>query len=53
MDRYNAERLKKMEKSFTDKNKLFSMLEDGLKNFFDPEFRKIAETKFKTMLTKK
>lgn len=45
MDRYNAERLKKMEKTFTDKNVMFLMLEKGLKTFFYPEFRKIAENK--------
>lgn len=47
MDRYNAERLKNMEKTFPDKDKLFSMLEKGLESFFYPEFREIAEDKFK------
>ncbi|MFA6446152.1 MAG: HD domain-containing protein, partial [Candidatus Paceibacterota bacterium] len=34
MDRYNAERLKKMIKLLPDKSKMLSMLEEGLKGFF-------------------
>jgi hypothetical protein len=49
MDRYNAERLKKMIKLLPDKSKMLSMLEEGLKGFFYPEFRKIAEDKFKNL----
>jgi len=49
MDRYNAERLKKMSKSFTDKHLMFSILDNGLKTFFYPEFRKIAESKMEAL----
>jgi hypothetical protein len=47
MDRYNAERLKKMEKVLSDKDKMFAMLEKGLEGFFYKEFRDIAEAKLK------
>ncbi len=50
MDRYNPERLKKIEKLNPDKKALFLVLEKGLKTFFYPEFRKIAEEKFKKLL---
>lgn len=49
MDRYNAERLKKMAKAVSDKDKMFAMLSKGLSTFFYPEFRKIAEEKFKNL----
>ena len=49
MDRYNAERLKKMAKTLSDKDKMFAMLSKGLDSFFYPEFRKIAEEKFRNL----
>ncbi|MFA6428440.1 MAG: HD domain-containing protein [Candidatus Buchananbacteria bacterium] len=49
MDRYNLERLRKMEKSFPDKNKMWSMLEKGLETFFDPQFKEIARKKLEEM----
>lgn len=45
MDRYNLERIKKMEKLFPDKNKLFEMLEKDLNSFFEPELKEIAKRK--------
>lgn len=50
MDRYNEGRLKKMSKMISDKDKMFAMLKDGLENFFYPEFKKIAEERYKEMV---
>lgn len=50
MDRYNAERLKKMSKTISDKDKMFMMLKNGLESFFYPEFKKIAEERYKKMV---
>lgn len=49
MDRYNAERIKKMIKTPSDEAKIFLILEKGLDSFFSPEFKKIAETRFKSL----
>jgi len=49
MDRYNLERMKKMEKMFPDKNKMWAMLEKGLEAFFDPQFKNIAKKKLEEM----
>ncbi len=45
MDRYNLERMKKMEKLFPDKNKMFEMLEKNLDAFFDPSLKEVAKNK--------
>lgn len=50
MDRYNTERLKKMSKTLSDKDKIFMMLKNGLESFFYPEFKKIAEERYKEMV---
>lgn len=49
MDRYNLERLRKLGKSFPDKNKMWAMLEKGLETFFDPQLRSIAQKKLEEM----
>ncbi len=53
MDRYNAERLKKMSKTMPDKDKMFKMLKMGLDNFFFPEFKEIAEKRYIEIINQK
>lgn len=45
MDRFNLKRIKKMEKMFPDKNKMFVMLEKTITGFFDAKFKGLAERK--------
>jgi len=47
MDRYNSDRIKAMEKSLPDKDKIMIILKKGLDNFFYPKFRQIAEKRLK------
>ena len=49
MDRYNLDRLRKLEKSFPDKSKMWAMLEKGLETFFDPQLRDVAQKKLEEM----
>jgi len=50
MDRYNAERMEKLSKLCPDKDKMMATLQEGLKGFFDPELKKVAEEKLKNMV---
>lgn len=50
MDRYNTERLKKMSKTISDKDKMFMMLKNGLESFFYSEIKKIAKERYKEMV---
>jgi len=49
MDRYNLERMKKMEKMLPDKDKMWAMLEKGLDAFFDSGMKEIAAKKLEEM----
>lgn len=47
LDSYNPERLKKLDFSFPDKNKMLSLLEKNLDTFFNQEIKKTAVERLK------